>query len=134
MKIRTTKVVCKKQVSLYTVNRLTCFFVNTMTTPSASTLDEKLRTAILSRFAADERTARSAANLRVGVLNGIVHLAGVVNSIETRILAAELAEEVEGVRGVVNRIDAPGAPSPSRTVHLSPILKEKTTNNDEVPE
>lgn len=108
------------------------FLCDAMTTPSASTLDEKLRAAILSRFAADERTAY--ANLRVGVLNRIVHLAGVVNSIETRILAAELAEETEGVRGVVNRIEAPGAPSPSRTVHLSPILKEKTTSNDEIPE
>ena len=134
MKFRTTKVVYKKQVNLYTGNRLTCFFVNAMTTPSVSTLDEKLRAAVLSRLAADERTARSAANLRVGVLNGIVHLAGVANSIETRILAADLAEETEGVRGVVNRIEAPGAPSPSRTVHLSPILKEKTTNHDEIPE
>jgi osmotically-inducible protein OsmY len=94
--------------------------------------DDKLRAAILARFAADDRTAY--ANLRVGVLNGIVHLAGVVNFIETRIVAAELAEEVEGVRGVVNRIEAPGAPSPARTVHLSPILKEKTTNNDETSE
>ncbi len=94
--------------------------------------DEKLRAAILSRFAADDRTAY--ASLRVGVLNGIVHLAGVVNSIETRILAAELAEETEGVRGVVNRIEAPGAPSPSRSIQLSPILKEKTTRYDEIPE
>jgi osmotically-inducible protein OsmY len=83
---------------------------------SIQTADEKLRAAILSRFAADERTAY--ANLRVGVLNGIVHLAGVVNSIETRILAAELAEETEGVRGVVNRIEAPGAPRPDRIINL----------------
>ncbi|MFZ5857114.1 MAG: BON domain-containing protein [Chloroflexota bacterium] len=88
-----------------------------MTNPSASNLDEKLRATILSRFAADERTAY--ANLRVGVLNRIVHLAGVVNSIETRVLAAELAEETEGVRGVVNRIEAPGAPSPARRIDLT---------------
>jgi len=87
-----------------------------MTSIQIQTTDEKLRSAILSRFAADERTAY--ANLRVGVLNGIVHLAGAVNSIETRLLAAELAEETEGVRGVVNRIEAPGAPSPARTIHL----------------
>ncbi|RJP50993.1 MAG: BON domain-containing protein [Anaerolineaceae bacterium] len=85
------------------------------------TTDEKLRAAILSRFAADDRTAY--ANLRVGVLNGIAHLAGVVASIETRILAAELAEEVPGIRGVVNRIEAPDAPSPARTVNLD--LEEK---------
>jgi len=87
-----------------------------MTSIQIQTTDEKLRSAILSRFAADERTAY--ANLRVGVLNGIVHLAGAVNSIETRLLAAELAEETEGVRGVVNRIEAPGAPRPARTIHL----------------
>jgi osmotically-inducible protein OsmY len=92
------------------------------------TTDEKLRAAILSRFAADDRTAY--ANLRVGVLNGIVHLAGVVNSIETRLLAAELAEGVPAIRGVVNRIEAPGAPSPSRIVNLYPILKEKTDNDE----
>ncbi|MEW5827386.1 MAG: BON domain-containing protein [Chloroflexota bacterium] len=98
-----------------------------MTIPSVSTLDEKLRAAILSRFAADECTA--SANLRVGVSNGIVHLAGVVNSIETRIIAAELAEEVEGVRGVVNRIEAPGAPLPARTVNLD--LQNKKGNSHE---
>lgn len=132
MKIRTTKVVHKKQVSLYTTSRLTCFFVsNTMNIQSQDT-DEKLRAVILSRFAANDRTAF--ASLRVGVANGIVHLAGIVNSIEARVVAAELAEEVEGVRGVVNRIEAPGAPSPARTVHLSPILKEKLTNHDKIPE
>jgi osmotically-inducible protein OsmY len=87
-----------------------------MTSIQNQTTDEKLRTAILSRFAADDRIAL--ANLRVGVVNGIVHLAGVVNSIETRILAAKLAEDVEGVRGVVNRIEAPGAPRPDRTINL----------------
>jgi len=50
-------------------------------------------------------------------------------SIETRILAAELAEEVTGVRGVVNRIEAPGAPSPARTVNLN--LNNKTGNLNE---
>jgi osmotically-inducible protein OsmY len=92
-----------------------------MTKTLIQNTDEKLRGAILSRFAADDRTAY--ANLRVGVVNGIAHLAGVVTSIETRILAAELAGEVPGVQGVVNRIDAPGAPSPSRTVNLN--LKNK---------
>jgi osmotically-inducible protein OsmY len=78
--------------------------------------DHNVRKTILAKFAADERTAF--ANLRVGVLNGIVHLAGVVTALEIRIAAAELAEDVPGVRGVVNRIEAPGAPSPARTVNL----------------
>ena len=89
--------------------------------------DEILRKTLLARFAADDRTAY--ASLRVGVLNGIAHLAGVVASIETRILAAELAEEVTGVRGVANRIEAPGAPSPTRTVNLN--LQNKKGNSNE---
>lgn len=95
------------------------------------TQDEKLRAEILAKFATDDRTAY--ASLRVGVLNGIAHLAGVVSSIETRIRAAELAEDVPGIRGVVNRIEAPGAPPPSRTIHLMHKLKsnEKEKRNEE---
>ena len=87
-----------------------------MTHKPIQTPDEKLRAAILSRFAADDRTAY--ANLRVGVLNGLVHLAGVVATIEIHIAAAELVQSLPGVRGVINRIEAPGAPSPSRTINL----------------
>jgi len=80
------------------------------------TPDEKLRETILSRLAADQQTAF--VNLRVGVLNGIAHLTGVVASLEIYLAAAEIAGAVAGVRGVVNRIEAPGAPSPARVVHL----------------
>lgn len=81
------------------------------------TPDEKIRACIVALFAKDDHT--SYASLRVGVNNGIVHLAGVVSSIEARITAAEIAGGVEGVRGVVNRIEAPGAPSSARTVNLN---------------
>lgn len=86
--------------------------------------DEDLRAEILHVFAIDKRTASAA--LRVGVLNSIVHLAGVVSSLEVRDAAEQLAGRVRGVRGVVNRIEAPGAPSPGRTVHLN-------IQNDEIP-
>lgn len=79
--------------------------------------DVTLRNTILDRFSCDDRTAY--ASLRVGVVNGIVHLAGIVSSIEIRIAAAELAGDVSGVRGVVNRIEAPGAPSPGRRINLN---------------
>jgi osmotically-inducible protein OsmY len=98
-----------------------------MTNATTQNTDEKLRAAILACFAKDERTVY--ADLRVGVINGIVHLAGVVASIETRILAAELAGEITGVRGLVNRIEAPGAPSPARTVNLN--LQNKKGNKCE---
>ena len=82
-----------------------------------SNSDESLRAAILAAFAADDRTA--SADLRVGVLNGIVHLAGSVDTLEKCTAAEEIAEESPGVRGVVNRIEAPGAPSPARTINLN---------------
>lgn len=78
--------------------------------------DESLRAAVLEIFAADSRTAST--DLRVGVLNGFVHLAGRVGSLAERAAAEELAGQVPGVRGVVNRIDAPGAPSPARKIDL----------------
>jgi osmotically-inducible protein OsmY len=78
--------------------------------------DEDLRAAILAEFMADSRIASS--DLRVGVLNGIAHLAGKVDSLDRRRLAEEIAGQVPGVRGVVNRIEAPGAPSPARMINL----------------
>jgi osmotically-inducible protein OsmY len=81
-----------------------------------SNLDEQLRSAILAVLAAEGQTG--GADLRVGVLNGIVHLAGSVDSLQKRARAEELAEGVSGVRGVVNRIEAPGAPSPAREINL----------------
>ena len=86
-------------------------------------LDENLRAAILAAFASDDRTAGS--DLRVGVLNNIAHLAGAVDSLAGRLAAEEIAGQVPGVRGVVNRIEAPGAPSPARRIDL--IQKENET-------
>lgn len=118
MKFRTIKVVYKNLTSLYTRSRLVYLFKReTMVQSPPLPSDESLRAAILALFAADSRTA--SADLHVGVLNGIVHLAGEVSSLEVRLAAAKLAGEVAGVRGVVNRIEAPGAPSPSRRIDLN---------------
>lgn len=78
--------------------------------------DEILREQILAMLAVDSRT--SGADIRVGVLNGIVHLAGTAADLTARAAAEELAGQISGIRGVVNRIEAPGAPSPSRTIHI----------------
>jgi osmotically-inducible protein OsmY len=94
-----------------------------MTRESSLIPDENLRKSILAKLAADDRIGF--VDLRVGVMNGIVHLAGAASSIEARHRAEDLAEETPGVRGVVNRIEAPGAPSPGRTIHLDlPAKKE----------
>lgn len=79
-------------------------------------MDHQLRQAVLDALAEDSLTARLA--LRVGALNAIVHLAGEVPNLDLRARAEQVAAAVPGVRGVVNRIEAPGAPSPSRTIHL----------------
>ena len=84
--------------------------------------DESLRTSILAEFAADARTA--SADLRVGVLNSIAHLAGRVDLLVKRTAAEEIAQGVDGVRGVVNRIEAPGAPSPAREINLELKIKK----------
>jgi osmotically-inducible protein OsmY len=78
--------------------------------------DKELRLAVLEALAAEARTAPL--NLRVGVVNGIVHLAGQAPSKGIWSLAERLAAGIPGVRGVVNRIEAPGAPPPGRTVNL----------------
>lgn len=80
------------------------------------TTDELLREQLLANFAASP--CRPFAGVRVGVLNGVVHLAGSVDALEARQLAADLAGQLPSVRGVVNRIEAPGAPRPDRTINL----------------
>jgi osmotically-inducible protein OsmY len=75
-----------------------------------------LRALLLAALAADERTA--AADLRAGVLDGIAHLAGSAQSLAQRQAAETLARAIPGVRAVVNRIAAPGAPDPARRIDL----------------
>lgn len=93
--------------------------------PDKNLIDEGMRAAILAIFATDSRTA--SAELRVGVLNGIAHLAGAVSSLLERAAVEELARQVPGVRGVVNRIEAPGAPSPAREINLN-LKNEKQSS------
>jgi osmotically-inducible protein OsmY len=108
--------------------RLTCdFWRNKMKKEPVKTTDELLRELLLANLAASRTW--SFIGVRVGVLHGIVHLAGDVPSLEVRRAAADLARQVPGVRGVVNRIDAPGAPRPNRTINLN--MGEE---NDKVPE
>jgi len=70
----------------------------------------------MQALAADPDLA--AGGVRVGVLNAIAQMAGRVPSEGLWHRAAAVAAGVAGVRGVVNRIDAPGAPSPSRIVSI----------------
>ena len=79
-------------------------------------MDEQLRLAVLRALAADPRTAPL--DLRVGVLNGIVHLGGSALSDADWAWAELVATHIPGARGVVKRIEAPGAPSPARAIHL----------------
>ncbi len=78
--------------------------------------DEQLRIRIIQALTLDEHTA--ALDLRVGVLNEIAHLAGQAPSLDIWNLTERIVLGVAGVRGVVNRIEAPDAPLPTRTIHL----------------
>ena len=83
---------------------------------AAQAYDEGLRGALLAALAADPLTA--ACDLRVGVHHGIAHLGGAASSLAAWVAAGRVAGGVIGVRGVVNRIAAPGAPPPARTIQL----------------
>jgi hypothetical protein len=89
-------------------------------------LDEILRATVLSVLSANGLNA--VVELHVGAINGIVHLAGRVDSMAMRNDAEVLARSIPGVRGVVNRIEAPGAPSPTRIVNLD--LDRMTRNKE----
>lgn len=91
-----------------------------MKNTSASHSDKKIRKAILRVFS---QKFGKEVNLRVGVLNGIVHIAGVVDTTETRSLAETFVTQIDGVLGIVNRIEAPDSPHPARIIHLD--LKSK---------
>jgi osmotically-inducible protein OsmY len=84
--------------------------------PETPATDELLRLSVLQALAQDEHTA--ALGLRVGVLNAVVHLGGAAPSQKHWLLAEAIAASVPSVRGVVNRIEAPGAPSPVRTIDI----------------
>lgn len=88
-----------------------------MLSMSESEVDEYLRLEILHVFSLDHRVRLD--DLRVGVLNSIVHLAGKVDSLMMRNALEIMAKQVQGVRGVVNRIEAPGSPSPGRKINLN---------------
>jgi len=87
-----------------------------MTQENPTSFDQQLRQTVLEHLATCQPDGLE--DLHVGVMNGIVHLAGQAQTVENRQRAASLVEQIPGVRGVVNRIDAPGAPSPGRTIHL----------------
>ncbi len=88
-----------------------------MTGDANRTDDQELRQDVLSALSSDQRIV--SIKLRVGVLNAIVHLGGSAASTEQWRRAEQVARNVPGVRGVVNRIEAPGAPSPARSIHLN---------------
>lgn len=88
-------------------------------------LDEELREAVLKALKDDESTANL--DLRVGVLNAIVHLGGNAASEDLWYRAEQIVESIPGVRGVVNRIEAPGAPNPARPVNLNLHNLEENT-------
>lgn len=90
-----------------------------MTDQAELLVDKRLRAAVLLALANDANLA--SLDLRVGVLNAIVHLCGSAPTPALWERASHVAGDVPGVRAVVNRICAPGAPHPTRTIHLNQL-------------
>jgi osmotically-inducible protein OsmY len=85
-------------------------------------VDVRLRAAVLLALAKDADLAPL--DLRVGVLNAIVHLCGSAPTFALWERASRVAGAVPGVCAVVNRTCAPGAPPPIRTIHLDLFREE----------
>jgi osmotically-inducible protein OsmY len=90
--------------------------------------NEKLRQAVLDALkkGLSGKEQLGELEIRVGVLKGVVHLGGSVKSLAAWDKAQEIAAKVPGIRGVVNRIEALGAPAPSRIINLD-LLPEKSS-------
>lgn len=86
--------------------------------------DEDLRMEVVKALAENIHTRDL--NLRVGVVNGVAHLSGSVAMLSLWELAQQIAGQVAGIRGVVNRIEAPDAPPPGRIINLDLPAKDKS--------
>ena len=93
-----------------------------------SQTDKQIRKDVCRALKSDKRIRSY--DLRVGVLNEIVHLAGELPTLDLWELVGEIASEIPRVRGVVNRTEAPGAPEPARTVHLRLKPKEGSSKSN----
>ncbi|PWH12751.1 MAG: hypothetical protein DDG59_15385 [Anaerolineae bacterium] len=87
-----------------------------MSNPEADLSDQELRQHVVQVLAADEQLRHY--SLRIGVASGFVHLGGKLSSLEGYERVEALVRNLPGVKGVINRIQAPGAPSPARVIHL----------------
>ncbi len=81
-----------------------------------SKIDQDIRDKVYQELCSNQLTFRN--TIRIGVLNAVVHLAGEASDLETWNKIQRVAEKIPGVRGVVNRIEAPGAPEPTRRIDL----------------
>lgn len=70
-----------------------------------ATGDEAIQRSIVHRFG--ENTGLEGLDLRVTVVDGTVHLWGIVEAMERRKAARTVAEGVRGVRGIVEHFTAP---------------------------
>lgn len=84
-------------------------------------LEENIRSKVQGLLAEPEY---SCYEIQVGVENGIVHLAGSVPDQTMRDQIEFEIGKISGVRGIANRISAPGSPLPGRTIDLNLCGKE----------
>lgn len=83
-------------------------------------VDTDLEIAVAKALGSDSRTRSSFPGILVGSAFGEIYLKGSVASQEIKKAAGEIAAEVEGVRSVVNSLDAPEPVKPTPAAAAKP--------------
>jgi osmotically-inducible protein OsmY len=90
-------------------------------------VDTDMEIAVGKALGSDPRTRGSFPGILVGVAFGEVYLKGSVSSQEIKKAAGEIAAQVDGVRAVVNALEAPEPPKPSAPAAAKPAAGARPT-------
>lgn len=88
-------------------------------------VDTDLEIAVAQALGNDSRTRGSFPGILVGSAFGDIYLKGSVASQDIKKAAAEIAAKVEGVRSVVNSLEAPEPPKPAAPAAAKPAAGAK---------
>ncbi len=88
-------------------------------------VDTDLEIAVAQALGNDSRTRGSFPGILVGSAFGDIYLKGSVASQDIKKAAAEIAAKVEGVRSVVNSLEAPEPPKPAAPAAAKPVAGAK---------
>lgn len=88
-------------------------------------VDTDLEIAVAKALGEDARTRGSFPGILVGSAFGDIYLKGTVSSQEIKKAAGEIAAKVDGVRSVINALEAPEPPKPAAPAPAKPAAGAK---------